>query len=50
MLYDEGWKRESLALLLPDFTDILLPPTIVLTRDGDMATGSARSVTGFDIY
>ena len=25
-------------------------PTVVLTKDGDFATGSARSVTGFDVY
>lgn len=31
-------------------TEIYFRPTVVLTRDGDLATGSARSVAGFDVY
>ena len=31
-------------------TEIYFRPTVVLTRDGEFATGSARSVTGFDVY
>ena len=31
-------------------TEIYFRPTVVLTRDGDLATGSARSVMGFDVY
>lgn len=31
-------------------TEIYFRPCVVLTRDGDLATGSARSVMGFDIY
>ena len=31
-------------------TEIYNRPSVVLTRDNDLATGSARSVAGFDIY
>ena len=50
MLYDEGWKKGVIGIVASRLTEIYFRPTIVLTRDGDMATGSARSVTGFDIY
>ena len=47
---DEGWKKGVIGIVASRLTEIYFRPTIVLTRDGDMATGSARSVTGFDIY
>lgn len=50
VLYDEGWKKGVIGIVASRLTEIYFRPTIVLTRDGDMATGSARSVTGFDIY
>ena len=31
-------------------TEIYYRPAVVLTRTGDLATGSARSVSGFDVY
>ena len=50
VLYDGGWKKGVIGIVASRLTEIYFRPTIVLTRDGDMATGSARSVTGFDIY
>ena len=50
VLYDECWKKGGIGIVASRLTEIYFRPTIVLTRDGDMATGSARSVTGFDIY
>lgn len=50
VLYDEDWKKGVIGIVASRLTEIYFRPTIVLTRDGDMATGSARSVTGFDIY
>ena len=50
VLYDEGWKKGVIGIVASRLTEIYFRPTIVLTRDGDLATGSARSVTGFDIY
>lgn len=50
VLYDENWKKGVIGIVASRLTEIYFRPTIVLTRDGDLATGSARSVTGFDIY
>ena len=50
VLYDEGWKKGVIGIVASRLTEIYFRPTVVLTRDGDMATGSARSVTGFDVY
>ena len=50
VLYDENWKKRVIGIVASRLTEIYFRPTVVLTRDGDYATGSARSVTGFDIY
>lgn len=50
VLYDEHWKKGVIGIVASRLTEIYFRPTIVLTRDGDLATGSARSVAGFDIY
>ncbi|WP_306572194.1 single-stranded-DNA-specific exonuclease RecJ [Segatella buccae] len=50
VLYDENWKKGVIGIVASRLTEIYFRPTVVLTRDGDMATGSARSVTGFDVY
>ena len=50
VLYDENWKKGVIGIVASRLTEIYFRPTVVLTRDGNYATGSARSVTGFDIY
>ena len=50
VLYDENWKKGVIGIVASRLTEIYFRPTIVLTRDGDLATGSARSIPGFDIY
>lgn len=50
VLYDENWKKGVIGIVASRLTEIYFRPTVVLTRDGDLATGSARSVAGFDIY
>lgn len=50
VLYDENWKKGVIGIVASRLTEIYFRPTVVLTRDGDMATGSARSVAGFDVY
>ena len=50
VLYDENWKKGVIGIVASRLTEIYFRPTVVLTRDGDYATGSARSITGFDIY
>lgn len=50
VLYDENWKKGIIGIVASRLTEIYFRPTIVLTREDDLATGSARSVTGFDVY
>ncbi|MGN1376624.1 MAG: single-stranded-DNA-specific exonuclease RecJ [Prevotella sp.] len=50
VLYDENWKKGVIGIVASRLTEIYFRPTIVLTREEEFATGSARSVTGFDIY
>ena len=50
VLYDEHWKKGVVGIVASRLTEIYFRPTIVLTKDGEYATGSARSVAGFDIY
>ncbi|MBR5350187.1 MAG: single-stranded-DNA-specific exonuclease RecJ [Prevotella sp.] len=50
VLYDENWKKGVIGIVASRLTEIYIRPTVVLTRDGEFATGSARSVAGFDVY
>ena len=50
VLYDENWKKGVVGIVASRMTELYYRPTVVLTRSGDMATGSARSVAGYDIY
>jgi len=50
VLYDENWKKGVIGIVASRLTEIYFRPTIVLTREDEFATGSARSVTGFDVY
>lgn len=50
VLYDEHWKKGVIGIVASRLTEIYFRPTVVITHDGDVATGSARSVRGFDIY
>lgn len=50
VLYDDGWKKGVIGIVASRLTEIYFRPTVVICRDGEYATGSARSVTGFDVY
>lgn len=50
VLYDEHWKKGVIGIVASRLTEIYFRPTVVLARDGNLATGSARSVAGSDIY
>lgn len=50
VLYDENWKKGVIGIVASRLTEIYFRPTVVLTMNDGMATGSARSVAGFDIY
>ena len=50
VLYDEGWKKGVVGIVASRLTEIYFRPTVVLTIIDGIASGSARSVAGFDIY
>ena len=50
VLYGENWKKGVVGIVASRMTELYFRPTVVLTRSGDLATGSARSVAGYDIY
>ena len=50
VIYNEEWHKGVIGIVASRLTEIYCRPSVVLTRTGDMATGSARSVAGFDVY
>jgi single-stranded-DNA-specific exonuclease len=50
VLYDEGWKKGVVGIVASRLTEIYYRPTVVLSCQDGMASGSARSVAGYDIY
>ena len=50
VLYGENWKKGVIGIVASRLTELYFRPTVVLTIVEGMATGSARSVAGFDIY
>ena len=50
VLYDENWKKGVVGIVASRLTELYFRPTVVLTIIDGLATGSARSVAGFDIY
>jgi single-stranded-DNA-specific exonuclease len=50
VLYNEEWHKGVIGIVASRLTEIYYRPAVVLTRTDNMATGSARSVSGFDVY
>lgn len=50
VLYNEDWHKGVIGIVASRLTEIYFRPAVVLTRSGDLVTGSARSVSGFDVY
>lgn len=50
VLYNEEWHKGVIGIVASRLTELFYRPAVVLTRTDDMATGSARSVAGFDVY
>lgn len=50
VLYNEDWHKGVIGIVASRLTEIYYRPAVVLTRTGNLATGSARSVSGFDVY
>ena len=50
VLYKKDWHKGVIGIVASRCIDVYYRPTIILTQSNDKATGSARSVVGFDIY
>jgi single-stranded-DNA-specific exonuclease len=50
VVYDPSWHKGVIGIVASRLTEFYYRPTIVFTKSGDLITGSARSVRGFDIY
>ncbi len=50
VLYKEDWHKGVVGIVASRIIEHYYKPTIVLTKSKGMATGSARSVDGFDLY
>jgi single-stranded-DNA-specific exonuclease len=50
VVYKEEWHKGVVGIVASRLIENHYRPTVVLTRSGDLATGSARSVTGFNLY
>lgn len=50
VIYNEDWHKGVIGIVASRLTEQYYRPAVVLTRSEGMATGSARSVSGFDVY
>ncbi|MBK5284006.1 MAG: single-stranded-DNA-specific exonuclease RecJ, partial [Bacteroidia bacterium] len=50
VLFHREWHKGVIGIVASRLTEKYYRPTIVLTESNGMATGSARSVKGFDVY
>ena len=50
VLYGEGWKKGVVGIVASRLTEMYYRPTVVLSCENGIASGSARSVAGYDIY
>lgn len=50
VVYNGDWHKGVIGIVASRLTELYYRPTIVLTKSNGLATGSARSVPGFDIY
>ncbi len=50
VLFNPGWHKGVIGIVASRVIEHHYKPTIILTESNGKATGSARSVKGFDIY
>lgn len=50
VIYNESWHKGVIGIVASRLTEQYYRPAVVLTRSDGVATGSARSVSGFDVY
>lgn len=50
VLFKEDWHKGVVGIVASRIIEHYYKPTIVLTKSDDLATGSARSIKGFNLY
>ena len=50
VIYNKDWHKGIIGIVASRLTELYYKPSVVLTLVNGMATGSSRSVQGFDIY
>ena len=50
VVYKEHWHKGVVGIVASRLIESYYRPTVVLTRSGEIAAGSARSVAGFNLY
>ena len=50
VIYNKDWHKGIIGIVASRLTELYYKPSVVLTYSNGMATGSSRSVHGFDIY
>lgn len=50
VIYNKDWHKGIIGIVASRLTELYYKPAVVLTYSNGMATGSSRSVQGFDIY
>jgi len=50
VLYNPSWKKGVIGIVASRLIDTYYRPTVILTESNGFATGSARSVQGYDLY
>ncbi|MCC8071110.1 MAG: single-stranded-DNA-specific exonuclease RecJ [Bacteroidales bacterium] len=50
VIYNKDWHRGIIGIVASRLTELYYKPSVVLTLSNGLATGSSRSVQGFDIY
>ena len=50
VLYREDWHKGVIGIVASRCIEHYYRPTVILTKHGDKATGSARSVEGYNVY
>ena len=50
VLFDRNWHKGVIGIVASRMIESYYKPTVILTESNGFATGSARSVDGFDLY
>jgi len=50
VLFNQNWKKGVVGIVASRLIETYYRPTVILTESNGLATGSARSVQGYDLY